>query len=471
MAQIVTKFITNLAVTAPKLGSGAATATQTLFANGSGGATYRNILATDLPSLSGTYLALAGGTMSGALNMGSNQINALATPTLSTDAATKGYVDAAISGLTWKGPVQAYAASNVPLTGGATLTIDGHSMSNGDLVLLANQTTASQNGEYVVSGIGSSYVLTSNGLPNAIGDAWLVEYGTVYANSAFVATAVVPAATFVEFAGPTAYTFSSPLAITGSTVSIQVANTSQNGYLSSADWNTFNGKQAAGSYITALTGDATASGPGSAALTLATVNSNVGSFGSSSSVPIITVNGKGLITAVSTASIVAGISAIGTFNSQASSANGLTISGTTLYGQAATTTNPGMVSVPAAGGLSLSTAALSINVDNVTAKITGSNTLEALQPAEEKFTLSSTNITNQYVDLAHVIFGSSASVNSAGVYVVGGPEQQKAIDYTVSLTGGAGGVTRITFAGDLATGGNAQLVAGDILVIDYSYLA
>ena len=57
--------------------------------------------------------------------------------------------------------------------------------------------------------------------------------------------------------------------------------------------------------ITALTGDATASGPGSAALTLATVNTNTGTFGSGSVVPVITVNGKGLITAVSTAAVVA----------------------------------------------------------------------------------------------------------------------------------------------------------------------
>lgn len=47
------------------------------------------------------------------------------------------------------------------------------------------------------------------------------------------------------------------------------------------------------SAITALTGDGTASGPGSAALTLATVNGNVGSFTNAN----ITVNAKGLITA------------------------------------------------------------------------------------------------------------------------------------------------------------------------------
>ena len=55
--------------------------------------------------------------------------------------------------------------------------------------------------------------------------------------------------------------------------------------------------------ITNLTGDLTASGPGSAVATLATVNTNTGSFGSATAVPVITVNGKGLITAVSTATL------------------------------------------------------------------------------------------------------------------------------------------------------------------------
>ena len=59
-----------------------------------------------------------------------------------------------------------------------------------------------------------------------------------------------------------------------------------------------------------LTGDATAvlsavdgSAAVSAALTLATVNSNVGQFGSTTAIPIVTVNGKGLVTAVSTANV------------------------------------------------------------------------------------------------------------------------------------------------------------------------
>jgi len=59
-----------------------------------------------------------------------------------------------------------------------------------------------------------------------------------------------------------------------------------------------------------LTGDATAtlssfdgSTNVSAALTLATVNSNVGSFGDTVTVPTVTVNAKGLITAISSAAI------------------------------------------------------------------------------------------------------------------------------------------------------------------------
>lgn len=89
----------------------------------------------------------------------------------------------------------------------------------------------------------------------------------------------------------------------GTSLAQHVADTTHNGYLSSVDWNTFNGKQAAGNYITALTGDGTASGPGSAALTFATVNGNVGSFGSASSVGTFTVNAKGLITAAASTSI------------------------------------------------------------------------------------------------------------------------------------------------------------------------
>jgi hypothetical protein len=53
----------------------------------------------------------------------------------------------------------------------------------------------------------------------------------------------------------------------------------------------------------ALSGDGSLSGAG--ALTLATVNSNTGAFGSSTAIPSFTVNGKGLITAASTNVVIA----------------------------------------------------------------------------------------------------------------------------------------------------------------------
>jgi len=70
----------------------------------------------------------------------------------------------------------------------------------------------------------------------------------------------------------TSLSASAPLSYNNTTgaFSISQATTSTDGYLSSTDWNTFNNKQAAGSYITALTGEATASGPGSATVTLST---------------------------------------------------------------------------------------------------------------------------------------------------------------------------------------------------------
>lgn len=55
-----------------------------------------------------------------------------------------------------------------------------------------------------------------------------------------------------------------------------------------------------------LTGDVTGSGTTAITASLATVNSNVGVFGSSTEAPVITVNAKGLITAVTTAPISVG---------------------------------------------------------------------------------------------------------------------------------------------------------------------
>jgi len=58
-----------------------------------------------------------------------------------------------------------------------------------------------------------------------------------------------------------------------------------------------------GNQTITLSGDVSGSGATAITTTLATVNSNVGTFGAATTVPQITVNAKGLVTAVSTASI------------------------------------------------------------------------------------------------------------------------------------------------------------------------
>ena len=89
-----------------------------------------------------------------------------------------------------------------------------------------------------------------------------------------------------------ALTFSSPIVNSAGTVSISQASASQDGYLSSTDWQTFSGKQTAGPYLTGLNGDVTASGPGVAAATLASSGVSAGSYTNAN----ITVDAKGRVT-------------------------------------------------------------------------------------------------------------------------------------------------------------------------------
>lgn len=75
----------------------------------------------------------------------------------------------------------------------------------------------------------------------------------------------------------------------GQILSLALSSTSTTGALSSTDWNTFNGKQAAGNYITALTGDVTATGPGSVAATIA---NNAVTNAKLAQMPTLTIKGN-----------------------------------------------------------------------------------------------------------------------------------------------------------------------------------
>lgn len=79
---------------------------------------------------------------------------------------------------------------------------------------------------------------------------------------------------------------------------------------------------------------------------------------------------------------------------------------------------------------------------------------------KENLTLNGTDITNQYKDM------SFSAIADSMILSVNGVMQYEGSDYTLSVVSG---VTRLTFAGDLATGGAAALVSGDILRVKYEY--
>lgn len=199
------------------------TGTQTL----AGQKTFSTGVTTTVTGHSTLDLALTGGTLSGAINMGSNQINAVTDPTSAQDAATKNYVDSVASGIQ---PIEAVtAASTANISGtylngtagiGATFTVtatgalslDGQSPAANTRVLIKNQTSGFQNGVYNVTVAGTtgvSPVLTRSSDYNTAsemnaGNLIPVINGTVNAltswlNSAMITTVGTDSLTFVQW--------------------------------------------------------------------------------------------------------------------------------------------------------------------------------------------------------------------------------------------------------------------------------
>jgi hypothetical protein len=83
------------------------------------------------------------------------------------------------------------------------------------------------------------------------------------------------------------------------------------------------------------------------------------------------------------------------------------------------------------------------------------------QPFEnEKLVLTATDITNQYINLQHRVKHDSLQAYIYRLAIHQGD------DYTLSVVGGK---TRMTFSGDIATGGASALVAGDVLYVKYTF--
>lgn len=79
----------------------------------------------------------------------------LPAPTSGGDAVNKTYADSLIEGLAWKDSVRVASTGNLNLSSPGA-SIDGISLSNGDRVLVKDQTTGSQNGIYIWNGASSA---------------------------------------------------------------------------------------------------------------------------------------------------------------------------------------------------------------------------------------------------------------------------------------------------------------------------
>ena len=152
----------------------------------------------------------------------------VATPTESSHAATKGYVDAARSGLDVKDSVRVATTAPVLLASGLENgdTVDGVTLATGDRVLVKDQSTASENGIYVVQASGAAVRATDADTSAEVtsGMFTFVAEGTVNADSGWVLstndtiTLGTTALTFAQFSGAGQVTAGAGLTKSGNTI-------------------------------------------------------------------------------------------------------------------------------------------------------------------------------------------------------------------------------------------------------------
>lgn len=137
---------------------------------------------------------VAGGTnaLSGDLSMGGNKLTNVGTPTASTDATNKSYVDAAVQGFDWKASVRAATTANGTLASAFAngSVVDGVTLATGDRILLKNQTTAQDNGIYTVnaSGAPTRAADADTSAKVTAGMAVFASEGTINGNTAWLLT-------------------------------------------------------------------------------------------------------------------------------------------------------------------------------------------------------------------------------------------------------------------------------------------
>ena len=233
--------------------SGATTLNGNITLGNAGGDT---ITVTGTPTF-GTSADFDGGfTVAGSqtVDVGGNKILNVGTPTQTTDAANKGYVDSVKQALDIKDSVRVASQSNLSATYnngtsgvGATLTadangavsIDSVSLTSGDRVLVKAQTDASENGIYSVTTVGdvsNPYVLTrttdadsssevTGGMFTFVEEGSDADAGFVLSNITGSATIGTSDITMTQFSGAGSVTAGNGLGKSGNTLSLNVDDT------------------------------------------------------------------------------------------------------------------------------------------------------------------------------------------------------------------------------------------------------
>jgi hypothetical protein len=178
----------------------------------------------------------SGTSLSANLDANSNKIINLTTPTASTDAANKAYVDSVSQGLDVKQSVRVSTTANVDLSTAleAGDVIDGVTLVAGNRVLVKHQTSAADNGLYVVQASGAAARSDDANISSEVtaGFFTFVEEGTLYGNTGWVLTTDNPITlgttelTFTQFSGTGTFTAAAGLTLTGTAFSVDVTPSS-----------------------------------------------------------------------------------------------------------------------------------------------------------------------------------------------------------------------------------------------------
>ena len=153
-----------------------------------------------------------------------------ASPSNSTDVATKSYVDATKQGLDVKDSVRAATTGNITIASDLNVgdSIDGVTLADGDRVLVKNQTDASQNGIYTAGATPARATDFDANSEVTAGAFFFVEEGSTNADSGFIIstdddiTVGTTDITFTQFSGAGQLVAGDGLSKSGNNLSVNV---------------------------------------------------------------------------------------------------------------------------------------------------------------------------------------------------------------------------------------------------------